>query len=547
MSLLGADLRMLGNLVATAAGRRLAFGVLLGHGLLATISWLFAEQLLGQRHLLATIHRQSGGDSLHGLLGYGLMACPLVATWLGLALAQRQLFEAPELPLWRVAPLAPWRGPLQALLRAIFVSTTWALALAGPFVAAVLHGRAAPGWAYALLPVAIAGATAPLLALLLAVQIVLVRFFAGRWLRLCFVVLSALASVGFMTWLLLTLFAPGPQRLQDALTTASAPQQLPWAVASAARVLTDAAGGELEPTALLQLLGWLLGSVLAFTAVALLHPRACERHLAAEPPLWRGRTRRWPVGLVAAMRRKEFAQVLQQPGALIGFLVFAVLVFGLCRNQVLVAGLLADARLPRPVQHFGVLLVHWFLAVLLVLYAHMGRLVLWDGAQWSLYMASPLPPRLLLRGKLQAVFVFLGWPLLLVAVAGALLLDADGLVILTFVGAGLGGNCAALGVLAVIGTWPRLMRPDQGGQVLQGGRSFLAALLLVVAFEGICAPVVFGWWHWHGLLQAWRPDADQLRHAAVIAIAGALLYGSVIATIGSWLGTRNMRRLLQPT
>ncbi|MCU0865616.1 MAG: hypothetical protein MUC36_17670 [Planctomycetes bacterium] len=546
MSLLRADLRVLGNLVATAAGRRLALGVLFGHALLAAISWLFALQLLGHRPLLVTIHRQSGGDSLHGLLGYGLMACPLVATWLGLALAQRQLFEAPELPLWRTAPIAAFRGPLQALLRAIFLSTTWALALAGPFVMAVLHARAAPGWAYALVPVAVVGATAPLLATLLATQIVLVRFFAGRWLRLCFVVISALASVGFMTWLLLTLFASGPQRMQNAIATAAAPHELPWAVASAARLLTDAAGGTFEPTALLRLLAWLGGSVLAFVAVALLHPRACERHLAAEPPLWRGRGRRWPSAPSAAVRKKEFAQVLQQPGALIGFLVFAVLVFGLCRNQVLVAGLLADARLPRPVQHLAVLLVHWFLAVLLVLYAHMGRLVLWDGPQWSLYMASPVAPQSLLRGKLQAVFVFLCWPLLLVTGFGAWLLGADGSVLLTFVGIGLGGNCTALGVLAVVGTWPRLMQPDQGGQVLQGGRSFLAALLLVAGFELACAPVVIAWWRWHPELLVWRPDPAELGDAALLVVGAAMLYGSITATLGNWIGTANVRRLLRP-
>jgi hypothetical protein len=399
--------------------------------------------------------------------------------------------------------------------------------------------------AYALVPVAIAGATAPLLATLLAVQIVLVRFFAGRWLRLCFVILSALASVGFMTWFLLTLFAPGPQRLQDAVAVASRPQQLPWAVASGARLLADAADGELDPMALLRVLGWLLGSVVAFTSVARLHPRACERHLAAEPPLWRRRSRRWPSAVAAAVRRKEFAQVLQQPGALIGFLVFAVLVFALTRNEVLVSGLLGNDRLPRPLVQLGVLLIHWFLAVLLVLYAHMGRLVLWDGPQWSLYMASPAAPGLLLRGKLQAVFVFLLWPLLLVAVTGARS-QTDHLTLVAFVGAGLGGNLAAIGVLAAVGTWPRLMRPDHGGQVLQGGRSFLAALLLVVTFELACAPVVVGWWWCHRELESWRPDGHELQAAAAAVVAAALVYGSLLATIGNWIGTRNCRRLLLP-
>jgi hypothetical protein len=51
------------------------------------------------------------------LCAHALTACPMVAAWLGLALAQRTLFEAPELALWRLAPLPPWRPALQALLR----------------------------------------------------------------------------------------------------------------------------------------------------------------------------------------------------------------------------------------------------------------------------------------------------------------------------------------------------------------------------------------------------------------------------------------------
>jgi hypothetical protein len=57
---------------------------------------------------------------------------------------------------------------------------------------------------------------------------------------------------------------------------------------------------------------------------------------------------------------------------------------------------------------------------------------------------------------------------------------------------------------------------------------------------------VVGWWHWHDLLAAWRPDPDELRHAAAVATAGALLYGSVLAAVGSWIGTGNVRRLLRP-
>ncbi|MFY9343770.1 MAG: hypothetical protein WAT39_14875, partial [Planctomycetota bacterium] len=229
-ALLVADLRALGNLGTKRDGRRLLFAAVIGFVLLGLLSHWFADAILDQQQLLRLLVARSGGDPLRGLLGYGLMACPLVATWLGLALAQRQLFEAKELLLWRQAPLPAWRSPLQVLLRATFVSSCQAGALAGPFVGAVLQRSSAPGWTWLLLPVAIVGATMPLLASLLAVQIVLVRFLAGRWLRLLLTVAGALASVLFSAWLLLTLFAPGQEQAQAVIAVAGRPAALPWTV-----------------------------------------------------------------------------------------------------------------------------------------------------------------------------------------------------------------------------------------------------------------------------------------------------------------------------
>ena len=45
--------------------------------------------------------------------------------------------------------------------------------------------------------------------------------------------------------------------------------------------------------------------------------------------------------------------MLQQPGALIGFLVFAVLVFGLARELVLVDCILSHHRLPHEVRNLA--------------------------------------------------------------------------------------------------------------------------------------------------------------------------------------------------
>ena len=176
MGLLAADLTALACLPRSAAGRRALSAAALGLGLFGWLSWWLAQTLLDHPGLVVGLHRASDGDSQRALFAYALSACPAVAAWLGLALAQRQLFAAPELPLWRTAPLPPWRPAMQALLRAGFASTGMALAIAGPGAVAVLARGPAPAWAYALVPLAVVAATVPSLAALLATQIVLVRF-----------------------------------------------------------------------------------------------------------------------------------------------------------------------------------------------------------------------------------------------------------------------------------------------------------------------------------------------------------------------------------
>lgn len=545
MGLLRADLQALGNLPMTAAGRRVLTSIGMGLFLFALTSWWFAAAVFEQPHLLELLHDKSGGDSLRSLIGHGLMPCPMAATWLGIALAQRQLFETPELQLWRSSPLPPWRGALQVLLRACFLTLGCAMALAGPFVLSLLQRSAAPPWAYALVPLAVLCCTAPLLCTLLAVQVILVRYLAGRLLRLVFMVIAALASVAFSTWLLLGLFTPGASRLRQLAETAEAPN-LPWTIDTSASLLASAAEGVLDTTALRAVLGWLGLTIAIFWFAARLHPRALEQHEQAEPPVLRRRRRPWPASLTATVRKKEFAQLVQQPGALIQFAVFAVLVWILAHERLLVGGILANRHLPAEVAHLGAMLTLWFLAVLLVLYAHMGRLALWDGAQWSLYMAAPAAPGAILRGKLTAIAALLLWPLVLVAGAGVHLLEANRATLLAFLGIGSGGTLAALGVLAVVGTWPRLMRPDDGGQILQGGRTFVAAMVLVLLFEVAVSPAFLAW--------CWL--CDQARRStlglpletalawAPWVVAGAVLAGAAIAAAGTWIGARNYRRLL---
>ena len=537
MSLLLADLRALANLPTTAVGRRISIGMVIGLSLLGLMAWWLATFVLD---------RVSFEESLTGALGYALMTCPVVATWLGLAIGQRQLFETPELMLWRQAPIPAARGSLQIFFRAVFVSSLWSCALAGPMVVALLRKHGSDPRAYWLIVPAIVACTAPLLATLLGAQIVMVRFFAGRWMRLVLSAIAALASVGFTIWLLLNLFTTGSDRIAEVREAAQSGDRLRMSVRDAAEMLSQAADGQLQTPSLLYVVLWIAAAFAVFGLASLLHARAHERHIESDRPLWRRSGRRWPTSLASNVRKKEFAQVLQQPGALIGFLVFAILVFALAREHVLVDTILRQTRLPREVRTIAALLTWWFLAVLLVLYTHMGRLALWDGSQWPLYMASPERPGTILRGKLHAIATFLMWPLLLVAVVGVQMIGANAREVAWFVGFALAGTLGALGVVAVIGTWPRLMRPDAEGQIMQGGKSFLAAMVMVTTFQITMIPAIL-FWSWLTRLARYnRLDSEQVAEHLPTLLAGAFGYGLLMALLGTWLGSRNYRTLLAP-
>src|SRR5712671_4607319 len=120
MGLLTADLRALGNVLHRTSGRRL----LVGHGTavtaLALVSLLIGLAMLSDPQLLELLLGR--GKSLHTLLGFALLPGPIVTGWLGLGLAQRLLFESPELPLWLSAPGRSLRAPVQVLLRVLFTS-----------------------------------------------------------------------------------------------------------------------------------------------------------------------------------------------------------------------------------------------------------------------------------------------------------------------------------------------------------------------------------------------------------------------------------------
>lgn len=543
MGLLRADLQALGNVVLRRQGRR----ALLAHGIslavLAAISALMGQAMLLRPELQAALHGDLAAGRA-GLLEAALAPAVLVAIWFAFGQGWRALFETAELPLWLQSPLGARRPAAQVLLRVTFLAWLWGTALCGPFAAEAMARTGGGGWTVAAVPAAVLVCLLPPIALVMSAQITAQRFLHGPAAQGLATVLAALASLLFAAFLTAGAFAPADLRAdQFAAVVRERPALLSAATGAAADLLVGAGGGPFAPGALAAALAWVAGALLVFFAVAGWHPRAADNsaRVRRRRALRRG-AGSWPDRPAAAVRRKELVQVLQQPGQLLGQVLFAVLIWVLASNGVLVRPILETAALPLAARHGGAMLGLWFLATLMALNAHMGRMALQDGGQWPLYLAAPVAPGAILRGKLRAVWLLLLWPTLVVALVGSQVLGAAPTTVAVAVAAALLGNGIALGVVAGVGTLPALLQPDETGRIGQGTRPLLLALLLVLAFELAVAPAVVGAVVLAELLQ--RGEIG-LQAATGILLAGMAALGLLVGGLGVLLGTRNYRRLLR--
>jgi hypothetical protein len=527
MGLLRADCQGLLNGVRARDGRGALVARLLPPLMLGLMYWLLGAVLLQYPELLAML--RGGGDSLRQLFATALSPCPVVAGWIGLAHAQRQLFEAPELGLWLQAPLRAGRAAWQVFARAAGLALLWAAALAAPLLVQLLATKDAPWAAWAAVPLALLAAVLPSLGVVLAAQVALLRLARGRWARLLLGWVGALTAFGFPVFLLAQMFAGSPAQVEAIAGAAERGERPARLVAQATELLVAAVRGQDAGSALGPCLLAIAAGLALFALAAPLHPVAVQHHQLAYRPR-RVRGRRWPAGAVAAVRRKEFAQLLQQPGALLHMLLVGATVYVLAGQRILVHDILERSGLPLQVRHCGALLFLWFLAVLMLLYAHMGRLAVWDGAQWPLWQRAPVRPAALLAGKLQAIAVLLCWPLAVAALAGAHWFGADGPTVLAFLGFGLAGNLAALATVAAIGTWPGLLRRELDGRLSQGSRGFAASIVLVLAFYLAVSPGFAAWVVLYEHEARRPPGAPGLDFAAAapVALAAALGLGLLL-------------------
>ena len=544
MGLLRADLQALANGFRTD-GRAALIGRFAPPVVLAAMHWMLGAMLLQHRHMLSLL--DNGGDPLAYLFGHALAPGPVVAGWIGFALAQRQLFEAPELVLWQSAPIRRGRAALQVLLRAAATAVLWASGLCLPLLVQMLLVTDASPGAWVAVGLAVPSVVLPPLCFVLALQILLLSLARGAWTRLVLSTTSALAAFGFPVFLLAQVFFGGASSAQEVVNAAQRSREAGRLTGATARLLANAVDGTattahwfsvLAPTALMLAL---------ILAVAPLHAGAVQNHELARAQRPRRRSR-WPAGPIAVLRRKEFAQILQQPGALVHMLLVGAMVHVFAAQGTFIGGFLAGDQMPPELRQVAAMTTLWFLAVLMLLYTHMGRFSAADGAQWPLYLQAPLQTTTLLFAKLQSIAVLMTWPLLLSLWAGVQWLDAGMAACVPFVLLACAGSMIALATVATVGTWPWLVRPEIDGRLSQGSRGLVGSVVLVFSFYFAVSPAFFGWiW----LLQRFHHHPVHEVRAAMTELWPPILLiafglGGLLMSLAVPISRHHYARLLAP-
>lgn len=541
--LIWSDLQATANSFVRRGARAPLIGTAMTLLLIGALSQLFGRVLVD-----AVLQRNEVLAHYSTAALFGLIVTPtsLVSIWFGLAACQRRLFEARELDLLLTAPLRPTRIVFASFGRVWLLTCVYSLALVGPTSHMLLSSFEAPGYAWGVLVGCIALATGAPLAGIIAVTIALLRWFAGRTIKILLTLLISALSLAFSLFLLSAAF--GRERQAHAvLDLASGERPQPWMIEAAGNLMAASLGEPWAHDSVLRGLGSLALALLVLMFISRWHPGAVERsRLSERPPLSLGLGRPWPTRPIALLRRKEFARILQEPRQLFGLVLYGLMLVLAARTRLLIDAPLAVEEAPERARQVVAMLTLWFLGVLMALPTNFGRFVLGDGRQWDLYRSAPVRPRHLLIAKLQASAAILAWPWIVVAVIGATVLDFDRLAVGVYLALSLCGNALALAILTPIATLPLLVKPQDDGTTGQHGRTLLAVFGLILLFEVLVA--VPGIVAWIFLAHRWEAGAPipQETTLALYAIGAATAYATALTVPAWWLSRRNLRALLRP-
>jgi hypothetical protein len=540
LALARAELQVLLNLATKREGRRILVSALVSLVFLGFVADRFGQVFAVSPQIVDVA---AGPGGLRALAGALLTPALLVVLWFGFGGGPRQLFELPQLELLLQSPRRAAVVLGATWLRFGLLVSLWCTVLAAPAAARV---GAALGIEIGWLSTAVGCVclTLPVLALIFAVQILLMRFFAGRVTRLLLTGLGALGSIAFSLLLIAGALADEEDTVRTILGALRGRALWPFVLDAPAALWAELAVGRPSLAALGRAALLLGGSAVLMVGLAGLYRVGYENAKVAVDPLLRfGRGRRWPAAPAWVIFRKEVAQLVHQPGQLIGLLFSALVIVVLAGGRFLAGPFGQELRLTETERQVFAMLALWLFAQLTIAPGCLLRIAVAEGAQWPLWIAAPVRTRSFLAGKLLATGILMAWPALVAATVGVLRFRAGPEALLGF------GLIVPAGILwiasatALVGTIPPLMRPRVERNNLV---TLVGVLLLMLLMQATAVPGLLAWNELcrldegRGLLRGLSTgEADLALVGAAWLVLGGL---SVLALGASAIQVRRLRR-----
>lgn len=568
--LLRAELSSLLNLFRVGQGRRVVLTNLAALFYFLLVASYLSGALLDNEVVREILRRPFGRLTLHVGFALGLVPAFLLQLLTSMRSADKLLFAGPDVEFLASAPLPRRALVLRAWVRLTFLNALWGLCLSLPFTLRLYEQAAvridartvfAAVAASLLLTVMVVG-TAVLL------QVVLLRWFSGPRVQLAVNVVLGTAFAGFVL-----LFVLGAFTTDDALSSQT-PAMLetlldnPYLVFfldGPAVVLSWGAGTTLDGYDLAEILAVLLAAPLAFLLAAPIYPRALENHCVSAQSELRRRvggffSKRWPDRPVPSLWRKDLLFLLRQPRHLFGTVMFSML-------MIWVSGRRPLQQVVDPEEHLDAMRLEWSrlpavpeviretcalstvlaMTLLMVIPGLVMSIMGVERKHWSLIACAPVPPDLLLRGKLAFIRAQLVYYVIVGALVGIVIYAASPVAILAYLVVGAATVYGLLGIGAAVATSPYLS-PPHGSDTGLVVRAVFGALLMLGLMVLALVPAFTVWnevkdyfSHQRGLF-AFASETGLV----LLLLGGVLVFGALLGRLSLLLATLHFRRLTGP-
>jgi len=540
------ELRCLLNLFRRDEGRRKLIEASITIVCIAAGSLLVGRQIFHSAPVLEAVSQDTSGVVLRMLLAASLLPPAILALSVALQEARRRLFEPGPAELLLVSPLPPLAQILAVYLRLLLSTGLYGTALAAPalfdFLGRIGHARGA----VLAVPFAVLCLIAPLVAVVMSVQIVAMRWLASPRVKGVLSVVGALSSITFALLCAVGFLAPG--KAGEALAGLSGSDfAMPfWLEAPAA--LLALGGAEVSRSEIVVAALLLVSGLVLLALSAPLYRRAYENSTVAAGSwprgLLRSLGRSWPKNIERSVAKREIVRIVQQPASLVGYLFIGLMIVLIASGAFGSASARSEAT-PESLADASAVFGPWYLVILMLSILVVTSLGLEGSAEHTLLAASPASRPALLRGKLLTMLPPYGWCLFVAVVAGAWLQGAGGAGLLVFLLVALPLHAIILGVVLAFGI---LIITEPTGR----GSSRSSAWRLCSSVFGVSAvqiAILIGLhelqaeversYHGHGMFGGL---AEPL---VLILVVSSIWAGSIAAgAIGYGLAVRRYRRIL---